>query len=111
MSDGLFPRNERRRAPTRFRGDKAARFSRPPLSILGGRGRCALRRSERLTLQQLERLLELEVLVRGELERSRRLVIALGRGPSAGPQRLVGLAVLFLLVDEVLFQICLAQPP
>src|SRR5712692_4296994 len=111
MDGGNCPRNELRFASVRFRGDKAARFSRPPLSILGGSGRSALRRSERLTLQQLERLLELEVLVRGELERSRRLVLALGRRLGAGALRLVGPAVLFLLVDEVLFQIRLAQPP
>src|SRR5260370_35001957 len=105
------PRNEPRFASVPFRGDKAARFSRPPLSVLGGSGRSALRRSERLTLQQLQRLLELEVLVRGELERSRRLVLALGRRLGAGALRLVGLAVLFLAVDEGLFQIALAKPP
>src|SRR5437773_4522593 len=103
------PRNELRFASVPFRGDKAARFFASALSILGGCGRRALRGGERHALQQLERLLELEVLFRGELERCGRLFFRIDRWFCAGALRFLGLGFPLLLVEEMLFQIGFTQ--
>src|SRR5581483_900118 len=73
----------------------------------------ALRGGERLALQELQRLLELEVLVRGELERCRGLVVVRA-GLAGGARSLVAvqlLDALVLVVEQVLLEIHLAQAP
>src|SRR5262252_3842561 len=85
------------------------RRGRPPRSVLGRRGRCALRRGERLTLQILDRLLELEVLVGGEFEGRRRLLVGVDGGLGARFLRLFRRPTLVLVVEQVLLQVGFAQ--
>src|SRR5438132_873571 len=103
-------RDEPRAASVPSRGDKAAR-SASALSILDRRGRRALRGGERHALQELERLLELEVLFRGEFERRRRFFFRIGRRFCAGALRFLRLGFPLLVVEEMLFQIGFAQAP
>src|SRR5439155_10422487 len=101
-------RDEPRAASVPSRGDKAAR-SASALSILDRRGRRALRGGERHALQELERLLELEVLFRGELERRRRFFFRVDRWFCTGTLRFIGLGFSLLVVEEMFFQIGFTQ--
>src|SRR6267378_3780101 len=97
MTGSGMSRASRRLHPAEIRR-RAFRAS--ALSILGGRGRCALRGGERHTLQELERLLELEVLFRGELERRRGFFFGIRRRFCTGPLRFLRLDLPLLVVEE-----------
>src|SRR5207247_4573756 len=98
------PRDEPRSASVPSRGDKAS-----ALSVLGRCGRRALRGGERHALQELERLLELQVLLRDDLERRRRFFFRTDLWFCTSMLRSIGRGFSLLVVEEMLFQIGFTQ--